>query len=152
MLWQKWLRSVLRHNPKASTEMASTSAPVTEDKAKSQETKHRVDALAELRKTVARLDARTAALHRDIAALSLFVRNTQVVHTELMTRLCDQVFRISDILHLLPVVNVNAPLPNDDDDDEEDNVIEDDDGNDNDDKEEEGGLPQEDVYQRDHIL
>ncbi len=117
-----------------------SSTPVTEDKAKSQETKHRIDTLAELRKTVARLDARTVALHRDINALSQFVRNTQAMHTELMSRLCDQVFRISDILHALPVANVNPPLPSDDDEDEDNDI------------EEEGGIPPEDAYQRDQIL
>lgn len=122
-----------------------SSTPVTEDKVKSQETKHRIDALAELRKTVARLDARTAAMHRDITALSLFVRNTQAMHTELMSRLCDQVFRISDILNLLPVAQANANLS---DDEDNDNVIEEDD----DDKEEEGGIPPEEAYQRDQIL
>lgn len=110
------------------------SSPVTEDKTAPSESK---DALTELRKTVARLDARTAALHRDINALSHFVCNTQAMHTELMSRLCDQVFRISDILNLLPVAQVNAdsPIPE----------------NAEDDQEEEGGSPFDGVY-RDQIL
>lgn len=130
--------------------MASTPIVEEENKARDEETKQRIDAVAELRKTVARLEARSVALHRDIVALSQFVRNTQAVHTELMSRLCDQVFRISDILHLLPVVQANvdadAPLHNNEeveDDDDEDN--------DNDQAEEEGGMPFDGVY-RDHIL
>jgi predicted trehalose synthase len=122
----------------------SSSTPVTENKDNAK-TDQKADTIAEFRNAIARLDARTTALHRDLNALSLFVRNTQAMHTELMSRLCDQVFRISDILNLLPVAQANA---NPSDDEDNDNVIEEDD----DDKEEEGGIPPEEAYQRDQIL
>lgn len=123
--------------------MASPSTSVTEDKVRPEEAKHPVDALAELRSVVARLNARTAALHRDINALSHFVRNTQAVHTELMSRLCDQVFRISDAL---PV----AQAPSDENSDEDnDNVVA---RNNDEEEEEQGGMFSGDNAYRDQIL
>lgn len=100
---------------------------------KPEETKQRIDALAELRKAVARLEARTDVLRKDLVALHQFVSETHVLYAELMDRLCSQVFRISDMLPVVPNNNDNE---------------------DNDNREEEGGgLPEnEAVYQENNIL
>ena len=127
--------------------MASPSTSVTEDKVRPEEAKRPVDALAELRSVVARLNARTAALHQDINALSHFVRNTQAMQTELMSRLCDQVFRISDALHLLPV----AQVPLDDNSDEDNNVIVAEHAGEEEEEEQGGMFPGEGAY-RNQIL
>jgi len=90
--------------------------------ASTNETKQEKDTVPTLRAVLERLDARSRTTREELNKLSAFVRDQSALQCEIMSKLSDQVYRISELLDILPP----EPIPEehnaeDEGDDDEDN-------------------------------
>lgn len=104
----------LIHNSNPSTEMASSN-PTDSD------TKQDTDIASDLHAVLVRLDARSKKTREELNKLAVFVRNQSMLQCEIMSKLSDQVYLISQLLGVLP----QEPIPEEHDQEEEEG----DDGN-----------------------
>ncbi len=85
------------------------------------DTKQDTDIASDLHAVLVRLDARSKKTREELNKLAVFVRNQSMLQCEIMSKLSDQVYLISELLGVLP----QEPIPEEHDQEEE----EDDDGN-----------------------
>lgn len=95
--------------------MASSNPPDSDAK---QDT----DIASDLHAVLLRLDARSKKTREELNKLAVFVRNQSMLQCEIMSKLSDQVYLISQLLGVLP----QEPIPEEHDQEEEEEA---DDGN-----------------------
>lgn len=94
--------------------MASSNPPDSD-------TKQDTDIASDLHAVLVRLDARSKKTREELNKLAVFVRNQSMLQCEIMSKLSDQVYLISQLLGVLP----QEPIPEEHDQEEEEG----DDGN-----------------------
>lgn len=77
--------------------------------------KQDTDIASDLHAVLVRLDARSKKTREELNKLAVFVRNQSMLQCEIMSKLSDQVYLISELLGVLP----QEPIPEEHDQEEE---------------------------------